>query len=99
VGLVAYLFTCTLIIFFGEAARIARTRASSRNELLRVTMRSIGDAVITTDTEGRIASFNEVAATLTGWSRSEALGRPLETVFRIVNEVTGEAVENPATRG
>src|ERR1044071_3851469 len=54
VGLVAYLFTCALIIFFGEAAQIAEARAHQRRELFRVTLRSIGDAVITTDTQGCI---------------------------------------------
>ena len=98
VGLVAYLFTCALIIVFGEAARIAHTRATERREVFRVTLRSIGDAVITTDTEGRITYLNEVGESLTGWSYKEALGQPLERVFHIVNEVTRKPVESPATR-
>ena len=52
VGLVAYLFTCGLIIGIGEAMRAARNRAGEREELMRVTLGSIGDAVITTDTDG-----------------------------------------------
>lgn len=98
VGLVAYLFTCALIIVFGEAARVAQSRATERREVLRVTLRSIGDAVITTDTEGRINYINEVAESLTGWSHREALWQPLERVFNIVNEVTRRPVESPATR-
>ena len=98
VGLVAYLFTCALIIVFGEAIRIAESRSHVRHELFRVTLRSIGDAVITTNTEARITDLNEVAETLTGWSRDEALGQPLERVFNIINEVTRRPVENPATR-
>ena len=98
VGLVAYLFTCALIIVFGEAARIAHTRATERREVFRVTLRSIGDAVITTDTEGRITYINEVGESLTGWSQKDALGQPLERVFQIVNEVTRQPVESPATR-
>lgn len=98
VGLVAYLFTCSLIVVFGEAARTAESRAHVRHELFRVTLRSIGDAVITTDTEARIRDLNEVAATLSGWSREEALGQPLERVFNIINEVTRQPVENPVTR-
>ena len=97
-GLVAYLFTCSLIIVFGEAARTAESRAHQRRELFRVTLRSMGDAVITTDTEGRITDLNEVAATLTGWPRDEALGQPLERVFNIVNEITRQQVDNPVTR-
>ena len=98
VGLIAYLLTCALIIVFGEAARIAEARAHRGREVFRVTLRSIGDAVITTDNEGRITYLNEVAEAVTGWSHNEALGQPLERVFDIVNEITLQAVENPATR-
>ena len=98
VGLIAFLFTCTLIIVFGEIARTAESRAHVRHELFRVTLRSIGDAVITTNTEARVTDLNEVAARLTGWSRNEALGQSLERVFNIVNEVTRRPVENPANR-
>lgn len=97
-GLVAYLFTCSLIIVFGEAARVAQTRVTQTREVFRVTLRSIGDAVITTDTEARVTYLNEVAETLTGWSHGDALGQPLERVFQIVNEVTRNPVGNPATR-
>src|SRR6185369_16820152 len=98
VGLVAYLFTCALIVVFGEAARVAESRAHERREVNRVTLRSIGDAVITTDTVGHITDLNEVAQSLTGWTRDEALGQPLERVFNIVNEVTRQPVDNPANR-
>jgi PAS domain S-box-containing protein len=98
VGLVAYVFTCTLIIFFGEAAHVAQSRAHQRQEVFRVTLRSIGDAVITTDTAGCITYINGIAESLTGWTHEEALGQPLERVFHIVNEVTRLPVENPATR-
>ena len=98
VGLVAYLFTCSLIVVFGEAARVAESRAHERHEVLNVTLQSIGDAVITTDIAGYITNLNEVAEQLTGWPRDEAHGQPLERVFNIVNEVTRQRVENPATR-
>jgi PAS domain S-box-containing protein len=98
VGLVAYLFTCSLIIVFGEVARVAQTRTTESREIFRVTLQSIGDAVITTDIEGRITYLNGVGESLTGWSHADALGQPLENVFRIVNEVTRLPVENPATR-
>jgi PAS domain S-box-containing protein len=64
--------------------------------LLRVTLSSIGDAVITTDTLGRVTFLNSVAEKLTGWTNRSAQGVPLETVFTIVNEKTHEVVENPA---
>ena len=98
VGLAAYIFTSALIIVLGEAARSATRRATERRELLRVTLRSIGDAVITTDVEGRVTYLNEVAEGLTGWSLGDAIGQPLDNVFQIVNEDSRAAVENPATR-
>jgi len=98
VGLIAYLFTCSLIIAFGEAARIAQARGGQRQEVFRVTLRSIGDAVITTDIQGCITYINGVGEMLTGWSHEDALGQPLDRVFRIVNESTRLPVESPATR-
>jgi PAS domain-containing protein len=98
IGLLAYLSTCSLIIAFGEATRIAQRRASQRRELLRVTLRSIGDAVITTDVEGRVTSLNAVAESLTGWTQRDAVGQPLEMVFRIVNEETRQPAPNPAMK-
>ena len=98
VGLTAYLFTCLLIIVFGEAMRRAQGRASTRGELLRVTLGSIGDAVITTDIDGHVTYLNRVAESLTGWSQQDALRRPLDVVFRVINEATRQTVESPATR-
>ena len=98
VGLIAYLFTCALITLFGEATRIAQSRAHQRQEVFRVTLRSIGDAVVTTDTEGRVTYINGVGESLTGWSGQDAIGQPLERVFHIINEVTRLPVENPAMR-
>src|SRR5215467_12397567 len=97
IGLLAYLFTCSLIIAFGEARRRAQARAGHRSELLRVTLQSIGDAIITTDVDGRVTDMNRVAESLTGWTFADALRQPLDCVFQIVNEVTRQAVENPTT--
>ena len=98
VGLAAYLFTCGLLITIGEAMRQARERARAREQLLRVTLGSIGDAVITTDNHGRITYVNAVAESLTGWTQGEALGEPLEKVFRAINEQSRQPIESPATR-
>jgi PAS domain S-box-containing protein len=98
VGLLAYLFTCALIIAFGEIARRAQAQAYEQREVSRVTLRSIGDAVISTDVNGHITYMNVVAQSLTGWTEAEALGRPLDSVFRIVNEQSRAPVENPAAR-
>jgi PAS domain S-box-containing protein len=61
-------------------------RASEEN--LSVTLNSIGDGVLTTDAEGRVTRLNTVAERLTGWSRTEAIGRPAEDVFHIINQKT-----------
>lgn len=71
------------------------TEISEREELFRTTLYSIGDAVITTDTEGKIQQLNPVAERITGWKEIEAKGRALKEVFKIVNEITGEKVESP----
>ena len=54
-------------------------------ERAQVTLDSIGDAVISTDVRGQVTYLNVVAESMTGWSRAEAVGRPLEEVFRIVD--------------
>jgi PAS domain S-box-containing protein len=69
----------------------------TERELLRVTLASIGDAVIATDTESRVTFLNPVAQDLTGWSE-EAQGRHLEAVFRIVHEQTRQPVENSVVK-
>src|SRR5207244_11083313 len=56
---------------------------------------SINDAVIATEGRGRVAFLNDVAQSLTGWAAEEAVGRPLEEVFHVVDEHTHERVENP----
>lgn len=80
-----------------RAQRAAAAVIAEQGERLRTTLASIGDGVITTDTQGRITSLNPVAEALTGWTQAEAAGQRLEDVFRIVNEETRQAVKNPAT--
>ncbi|MCC3583094.1 EAL domain-containing protein [Microcoleus sp. PH2017_30_WIL_O_A] len=65
-------------------------------ELAQVTLQSIGDAVIATDSHGYISTLNPVAEKLTGWSTSEAKGLPLAGVLRIVDETTRMPIENIA---
>ena len=79
IGLLAYCFTCFLIIGVRRGARVAQTRASDQREVLRVTLRSIGDAVITTDVDGRVTYMNAVAESLTGWTQADGVGQPLDT--------------------
>jgi PAS domain S-box-containing protein len=85
----------------GELSREIGRRMRVEDELhqqrewLRVTLASIGDAVIATDAHHHITFINPAAAELTGWPKEEALGRPLTEVFRIVGEATRAPVENP----
>ena len=67
-------------------------------EWLRVTLSSIGDAVITTDARDRVTFLNPVAESLTGWSLQDALGRPLSGVIGIINEETRQPVELPTVQ-
>lgn len=78
--------------------RLAEERQRRQSELLRVTLASIGDAVITTDSAGRVTFINPVAEMLTGWALSDAQGRLLQEVFQIVNENTRLPVEDPVAK-
>jgi PAS domain S-box-containing protein len=69
-----------------------------QREWLRVTLTSIGDAVIATDTAGRVTFLNRVAQSLTGWKPDAALGQPMDKVFAIVNEHSRKPVANPVSR-
>lgn len=90
---------CALALNAQARRRLAiQTHALESEERLRVTLRSIGDAVIATDPEGRVVFMNTVAELLTGWTTGDARGRPLHDVFVIVNETTKEPVENPVVR-
>jgi PAS domain S-box-containing protein len=84
-------------------AEIARRQqaeedANAQRELLQVTLASIGDAVIATDTAGRVTFMNGVAEQLTGWPRADALGARITDVFAIVNEDSREPVDDPVTK-
>ncbi len=80
-----------------ELYRSEREQRETQEEF-RTTLYSIGDAVITTDQEGRVRQMNPVAEQLTGWPEAEARGQPLVDVFHIVNEETRAVVENPVQR-
>jgi PAS domain S-box-containing protein len=70
----------------------------AERERLAITLRSIGDGVIATDTDERIVLLNSAAEGLTGWKPEEALGRPIADVFDIIHEVTREPAEIPVRR-
>jgi PAS domain S-box-containing protein len=81
-----------------ENRRRAEAEAAERREWLHVVLSSIGDAVIATDDQGRVAFLNRAAEFMTGWGREDAAGRPLEEVFRIINEEHRGTIESPVAR-
>ena len=89
------------LILLRSAARAIyeHERALFENrELIKTTLQSIGDGVITTNPEGEVTYLNAIAEGMTGWTTQEAIGRPLPEVFKIINETTWEPVPDPATR-
>jgi diguanylate cyclase (GGDEF)-like protein/PAS domain S-box-containing protein len=65
-------------------------------ERAEITLNSIGDAVMTTDTQGNVTYLNAEAEALTGWSRAEAFARPLAEVFDVTDGVTGQRAQDPS---
>jgi PAS domain S-box-containing protein len=92
VGLVFMLVRRVLLVRQRSAMVVANER-----ERYRITLSSIGDAVIVTNSQGQVTFLNPVAEELTGWD-TDAVGRPLTDVFRIVNERSRQTVESPVTK-
>lgn len=78
------------------AWRAADEALFEEKERARVTLGSIGDAVLVTDIQGNVTYLNQVAENLTGWPSSKAVGQPLPSVFKITDKETGKRVKNPA---
>jgi len=76
----------------------ARRRAARLAERLRVTLTSIGDAVVVTDDRGYVTELNPIAEALTGWTLSDAVGRRIEDVFVIIHAQTRQPAEVPIAR-
>ena len=97
-ALVLFVLTGIALSAFGESRLRSRRRIAASERGYAVTLASIGDAVIATDTQARVAFLNPAAEALTGWPRAEAVGRPLTEVFHIINEQTRQPVEDPAAK-
>jgi PAS domain S-box-containing protein len=87
-----------MAVFLLERSRRAELEAREARGSLETTLKSIGDAVISTDASGRVVFMNPVAERLTGWTLVDARGQALPEVFRIVNEHTRETVEGPVEK-
>lgn len=88
------------LYFVSQAQDISQRKAFEdalhrERELAEVTLRSIGDAVITTDPQLRITSLNPIAEAMTGWTNGEAKGRPIEEIFHLFDAQLGQPVANP----
>ena len=100
---VATVFVCQVIVaVLSLGSVIMRRRLESTNVLLSeretdldTTLRSLGDAVIATDTDACVTQMNPAAEKLTGWSLAEASGQSLETVFHPIHAKTREPIANP----
>ncbi|MCX6646337.1 MAG: PAS domain S-box protein, partial [bacterium] len=76
----------------------AQAEKLQAEERYYTTLMSVGDGVIVTDIGGRVSMLNPVAEALTGWKQEEAVGRPIEEVFNIINEESRQPVENPVSK-
>jgi len=76
----------------------SRINLEAEREKLSVTLRSIGDGVITTDNHGNIDFLNKTAEKLTGWTVDEAKGKHIKEVFHILDETTKEVLQDPVSR-
>ena len=70
----------------------------NEKEQFRTTLLSVGDGVIATDAQGNVTVLNAVAEELTGWRQADASGKPLDEVFNIINEFTGDKMDNPVSK-
>lgn len=88
-----------VVTFLDITTRIEAEQKARENENnLAITLNSIGDAVIATDSNGYITRMNPVAEQLTGWTLHEAQGQTLKKVFPIINASTREPIENPVEK-
>ena len=78
-------------------SRLASSESATRGNLetLRITLNSIGDAVITTDAKGAITGMSPTAEKLTGWNEEAVCAKPLTDIWNVVNTQTSELVVNP----
>lgn len=75
--------------------KITEEALFNQKQQAQVTLESIGDAVISTNMQSEVTFINPIAEKMTGWSKSEAIGRPILEVFRILNESTRKLAPNP----
>ncbi|MEO1767903.1 EAL domain-containing protein [Thiobacter aerophilum] len=85
-GVAAVLLAIFIAVRVIRRALTAERALAEERDRAEITLHSIGDAVITTDAEGRVRHLNAMAERLTGWTLAEAVGRPVEDIYRVVDE-------------
>jgi PAS domain S-box-containing protein len=98
INLGVLLLISTLISSLTNSRRQVIQAERAQREQFRVTLASIGDAVIVADATGRVTFLNPVAEAMTGWNAQEAIGADIESVFHIINADTRQRVEGPTRR-
>ena len=96
--LAAFMIVALLVSSLTRARQEAEDAAKAAEKQLSITLKSIGNAVITTDAKGRVVFMNSIAQSLTGWFLPEASGRHIEEILQIVHPETKCALETVATR-
>jgi PAS domain S-box-containing protein len=91
----ALLWTLWMIQRATKRRKTLLDQIQEEGERFSTTLASIGDGVVTTDQMGLITFVNPVAESLAGWTKDQAVGRPINEVFHLFNERTGESVANP----
>jgi len=97
-SIIVSVLAITLALLLVYIVRRDSRKVRDSETRLAITLRSIGDAVIATDNRGVVTMTNPIAEALTGWPEKDALGKPLDEVFHILNEETRAAVESPVTK-
>jgi PAS domain S-box-containing protein len=98
VAVVLFTLVSIVISALSESRLRSARRTAASERRYAVTLASIGDAVIATDTKARVTFLNPAAEALTGWPLADAVGRTLTEVFHIINEQTRQPVEDPAAK-
>jgi len=91
-------FACLLTASEITETMETKEKLAAEKEWLSITLRSIGDGVITTDKDGNILLFNRMAETITGWKQEEVQGEKVHNVFQVKDEKTGQICENPVQK-
>jgi PAS domain S-box-containing protein len=100
-AIVAVLLVLHGISIFNKITRAFRQQLNDsqiQRDYLHTTLQSIGDAVVVCDESGRVTFLNPIAQKVMGWNQAEAVGQPLENIFRIINEYTRESVDSPVAK-